>query len=152
MAARRGGLAVGIRVDAGDALDGLKAARRDLNREVKAGLLEAGQKAFVPRVRDRVKHDRTTRAVATSSVVAIERRGPDAGLQEFGGTVRAPIRAKKGSAINTPRGPRAEVRGPRVYRAMEPIRRGIEAGLDRGGLDLIAEAAARPFRKYLEGR
>lgn len=117
------------KIDADKATDEFKAARRDLNQRTKSGLIRAGERVALPEAKRRAAGLRVQgRSVAGSLVVrstsrtaylASNLRGKPnraVGLLEFGGTVKTPIFAKRGSAIRTPWGPRASVKGPRHYK------------------------------------
>ena len=95
-----------------------------LNRRVKEGLTEAGQRAVLPKVRvlsTSVSLPFIT-VKATSRRLFITTRGSKlgdriTGLLNFGGTVTTPIRPKDKQALTVAPGViRAAVTGPRKYR------------------------------------
>ena len=144
-----------IRVDSKAVLAGLKAARSDLNKDVKAGLTEVAVTIGVPEVRKAAPNKSgklagSAKGGAIAQGAYVEVKTPYAGLLEFGGVRRDVIRPKKGKALTTPAGPRANVSGPRTYKAQHYMARAVAAALPKAK-PLMEEAVIRPFRRHLGG-
>jgi hypothetical protein len=129
-----GGLLVAAKVD-DDASPVLrKAARRELGRHVKTGLRRAAERAVLPSARRRaVQHAGAAgaalivRSRASSAYLTCRsaRQGRIVGLLNFGGTVRTPIRPKKGQAVVVNGQPVAQVTTPRVYHGAHFLERSV---------------------------
>ena len=155
----KGGLTLHVRGDR-EAIEGLKRARKDLDRAMRAGLKEVAEEVSAPEVRERTprgpgargrKHlADTVKGVGTARSAAVEIRGPHAGITEHGGTRRDRIEAAEGSALATPRGPRAAVSKPRRYTGRKMLQEGVEASVPRAR-PRLEEAMSAPFRRHVGG-
>lgn len=146
---------VEVRVDDARVAANLRAARRNIDRGVREGLKAGVERHGLPRARilapgERIRKALTAGATTRKAYLQVSlRKAPEAGLLEFGGTVRTIIRPKHAQALMTPFGPRAAIRKPRHYRGRHYLERAVEATLD----DVTREAQetiARVFGQYLE--
>lgn len=111
---------------------GLAAGSRQIKQGVKEGLRRGAEELGLPAARRLAPGHRireALRAGATTRTAFIEvnlRKAPEAGLLEFGGTVRTVLLPKNAQALKTPFGPRAAVRKPRHYRGRHYLGRAVE--------------------------
>jgi hypothetical protein len=140
-----------LHIDDANVRRGLAAARREINRGVKDGLRQGAEQIGLPaakrlapghRIREALRAGATTR---TAYIEASLRKAPEAGLLEFGGTVRTVLLPKNAEAISTPYGPRAAVRGPRRYRARRYMQRAVKETLPA-----VEQVAGREIMKVYE--
>lgn len=136
-------LTVTAKVDAARTEAAFKAARREINAQVRDGLRRAAQTAVLPRVKilapSVVRENLVARATSRRAYITVA--GPRekdriAGLLNYGGIVRTPIRPKKGRAISFapgggPRIARAGVNTPRHYTGKHFIEAGVTASVGR---------------------
>jgi hypothetical protein len=132
-----------VRIDAGKATQEFKDARRDIRKKTREGLIEAGRRVVLPSVQQEAPSVvRDTLTVGSASTRAyITTRGPKtkdriAGLLQYGGIVREPIRPKQEGGALSFIGTRqfsgqriitGEVTGPRRY--FGPYRGYVDRGI-----------------------
>lgn len=129
--ARGGGFGVGVKIDAERATAEFREARREFNARLKDALRIAGEKVVLPVAKRRAAGLRVEGTPIASTLVVRSRsryailqstlRGKKnraAGLLEFGGTVRTPIRPRNAGAIFWPGAahPVAVVEGSRTVK------------------------------------
>jgi hypothetical protein len=127
---------VSVTVDEDRATAAFKLARKELNKDVKAGLLEAAQDAL-PLARTRAAGFARPylKAGSTSRNAYITTGGPRwvgraLGWLEFGGTVETELPAKDGVAYPVAPGEyRATVTGPRTIAAKRSITKVMQANV-----------------------
>ena len=150
-----------VRTDLAPATEGFKAVRRDANRAMRSGMVQAANRAVLPYARQIAPRRRGTLAasliarragggvVLTTSLRGM--LGRVAGLLEFGGTVRKEIRPRRKRARTDHSrhaalafGGRfaANVKTPRHYRARRFLTRAAEARRDEFGQELVPSILA----------
>lgn len=129
--ARGGGFQVKVKIDADKAQAEFREARREFNARLKDALRIAGEKVVLPVAKQRaaglsvegtpiastlVVRSRSNHAILQSTLRGKKNRA--AGLLEFGGTVKTPIRPKNAGAIFFPGAahPVAVVEGARTVK------------------------------------
>jgi hypothetical protein len=150
--------------ETGGAVRSFREARRDLERHVKTGLVEAAEEVAVPAARVGVGNwavagrpvsaTLTAKATLKGAYVTTNARGQfgrAVGLLEFGGTVKTPIRPKRGQAlVIAGKFIRESVTRPRHYKPGLRITTAVESARPR-----IAEAVEREtikaFREFNAG-
>lgn len=146
-----------VRVEAEEAIAGLRAARRGIDREVKIGLLKAAELAVEP-AREQAPHKTgdlaehvEAGATARSGFIEVKTREvPYAGLIYWGGTRHDTVRPKSKVALSTPFGPRARIHhGAQAYKPNPFLDRGIAAVRDEVDAAVL-DAAVQPFRAFFE--
>lgn len=153
-----GAIRVVARVDAERASEDFKIARRDLDRRLKDGLQQAGEKVVLPDAKRRARNLAVTSPsgvkTTTAGSLIVKPRARDAvlttnmrgklaravGLQEFGGTVHTPIRPKKKKALVVNGQPVSVVDTPRVYKARHFLTGAVEAKRDQIGQAILDES------------
>lgn len=156
---------VRVKVDTGLADAALREVRRDANRAMRDGIVQAAEMTVLPRARafaprrtgrlaaSLVVRRSGSRAYLTTSLAGKAARR--AGLLEFGGTVRTPIVPKRKRARGNRRRPAAlhfggrfaaRVTTPRRYRGRRYMTRGVEAGLP-AFTDQMARSVLVSFRR-----
>lgn len=131
-----GGIRFDIKVDTTAAMVEFAEARRQINGQVKAGLLVAAQKVALPEAKHlapvktgRLQASLVAKASSRSAYLTTSLRGKQGryvGLQEFGGTVSAPIVPKNKRAVVVNGQPVARVSGPRTYQAKRFLTRAVQ--------------------------
>lgn len=148
---------VSYRIEAQGTIADLRAAAAQSRRYAQKGLRRGIKDIAVPRAREFAPHGSTGKyessmkgAVAglTGFIVS---KDPRAGLFEFGGTRRDVIVPHAAQALSTPQGPRAAVRGPRVYHATHSMRRAAVASAKQIA-DLTGDAVLEAFALYFPVR
>lgn len=139
---------VRVRVDDAAAREALKEVRRDANRAMRDGLVDAAEttvlpkaRAFAPRKTGKLAASLVVRRSGSRVYLTTGLNGKEArrvGLLEFGGTVRSEIRPKRKRSRRGRGRPAAlafggrfvsRVTTPRRYRGRHFMTRGVEAGL-----------------------
>lgn len=149
--------------------DGLRRVLGKVYPEVERSLLATGQQTVLPRSREIAGNLAVTfgggkvrtasmlgvhplkGGVALSALTGNRKMRRAFGLQEYGGTVKVPLRAKRSGkghmAISTPWGPRASVTGPRRFQgrhfltlAVQESVPALRGNLDRDLSDLLQRA------------
>lgn len=148
-------ITIRITVQNQETLAALRAARGDLNKSVRLGLVESARLAVSPaQGATNRKSGELAGGIspgATSRAAFLQVRGvPQAGLLNFGGTRRDTIRPHAARALSLPFGARASVSGPRTYAAKRFLERGVEQVASQIREKLL-EAAVAPYRRYLGG-
>lgn len=137
--------------------------RRDLSRELTELERDVGERVVLPWVRLKAGHLKVDgRSVADTLAVRRRRsapyitttmrglRGRAVGLQEFGGTVRTPIRPRRAKALAINGNVRAVVTTARHYRAARFMQDGVAASQHAFGSEVRDEIVDRFFRPHFE--
>lgn len=151
---KRGGSAIStsVRVEDDLVLHAVRKAKRETRRRVSIGLEKATDRKVLPRVRLLAPSivRPYLRAKATSRRAYITTRGPRkydriAGLLNYGGTVRGPIRPKGKKALTIAPGVvRSRVWTKRVYQGKHFMEAGVQASV--GGIeDVMFEEIMEAF-------
>jgi len=137
-----------VKVNAAPATDEFKAARRDANRRLAAGLKVAGERVALPAARRNAP--RRSGELASSLVVKASsnhatlttnlrgKKGRRVGLLNYGGTVKAPILPRKKKALYFGGHFYASVTAPRVIKGTHFLNRAIDD--NRAMIDQAIEA------------
>ena len=135
-------------IDADEATDAFKRARRDIYRRTKHGLKAAGEKSILPRARRAVTSETPVAAsqiiVKTTSrdgyiTARTVKEGRKVGLLNFGGVVKAPIEPKDKKAIAFAGVVVSQVNRARRYHGEHFLDRARDEGLDEFGAALLPE-------------
>ena len=150
-----------VRTDLAPATEGFKAVRRDANRAMRSGMVQAANRAVLPYAKQIAPHKRGRLAasliarragggvILTTSLGG--KLGRMAGLLEYGGTVRKEIRPRRKRARSSRARPAAlafggrfaaNVKTPRHYRARRFLTRAAEARRDEFGQELVPSILA----------
>lgn len=137
---------IDAKIDADQATDAFKAARRDIYRRQRSGTKRAGEQTILPRGRREMAGHTpvgvSQLVVKTTSTtgfltVANKKQGRIVGLLNFGGTVKAPLVPKRKKAIAFGNVVVAEVDTPRHYRGLHFLEKARDEGLQEFGEALL---------------
>lgn len=142
---------IDAKIDADQAIDAFKAARRDISRRARSGTKRAGEQTILPRGRRGVGgHTPVSPSqliVKTTSTtgfltVAGKKQGRIVGLLNYGGTVSAPIVPKKKKAVSFGGVVVSQVTAPRHYRGLHFLEKARDEGLEEFGQALLPNILA----------
>lgn len=135
-------------VDADQATDAFKRARRDIYRRTKRGIKAAGERTILPKARRGMAgkapvaaSQLVVKALASDGylTVASKREGRKVGLLNFGGQVREPIVPKDKKALAFGGIVVSQVNRTRRYRGSHFLEKARDEGLQEFGQALLPE-------------
>lgn len=139
---------IDVKVDADQATDAFKRARRDMSRRARSGMKRAGEQTILPLARSAVAQKtpvqpgklvvKTTTTFAYMTATNVK-EGRKIGLLNYGGTVRPPIEPRKRKALAFNGVVVSRVNTVRRYRAQHFLEDARDRKLDEFGQALLPE-------------